>query len=357
MTRLSLKMTGTLRLNATQTRPLTVNRPRSDVPPMFSPLRAENATDYPRSLLPPYTAPTRSPSSMVSTPSSVEPGTYRLGHPWVTSRHALPVPEPPGSRFRLHVRQQPRAARAGPDGKDRRTIDPPPVLQLQIEDFDPGSARDMEDLKTPHFVVHCRLVSASSPRQDMSVLNVTSEDTQSGVQRLLLGTNVSNPFFCGDDPDLDTAPDPIYSTPSSPSARLMMRPAAMAPPTEKKARTSASRKMIPGSFFIFADLSVRKAGEYRLEFKLMKMDPTYLVTGMRVPVLHSVVSEVFRVVNAKDFDQVQPSTKLVRGLLDRGAGFPLKLKKGPREGQRTRPRPGSEGDADEAEEEEDTGDG
>ena len=328
---------------------------------MFSPSRTESLTDYARSLPPPYTAPTRSPTSIASTPSSVEPGTYRLAHPSATSNPALPFPEPPGSRFRLHVRQQPRAARAGPDGKDRRTIDPPPVIQLQIEDFDPDSARDMEDLKTPHFVVHCRLVSASLPLQDMSVLNVPSEDTQSGVQRLLLGTNVSNPFFCQDDPDTDTAPEPIFSTPSSPSARLMMRPAAMPPPTEKKPRMSPLRKPTPGSFFIFADLSVRKAGEYRLEFKLMKMDPSYLVPGTRVPVLHSVVSEVFRVVNAKDFDQVQPSTKLVRGLLDRGAGFPLKLKKGPREGQRTRPRLGSEGvgdeDGEEEEEEEDTGDG
>ena len=191
----------------------------------------------------------------------------------------------------------------------------------------------------------------------MTVLPVTSEDAQSGLQRLLLGTNVSNLFFCADDPDPDTAPDPVYSTPSSPSARLMMRPASMAPPTEKKARTDASRKTGPGSFFIFADLSVRKAGEYRLEFKLMKMDPSYLFTGSTIPVLHIVVSEVFRVVNAKDFDQVQPSTKLVRGLLDRGAGFPLKLKKGPREGQRTRPRRGSEAGADEDEEEDDTGDG
>lgn len=48
------------------------------------------------------------------------------------------------------------------------------------------------------------------------------------------------------------------------------------------------------------------------------------------PVLHSVLSEPFNVVNAKDFDHVQPSTPLVRGLVASGAGFPLKLKQGSR---------------------------
>ena len=63
-----------------------------------------------------------------------------------------------------------------------------------------------------------------------------------------------------------------------------------------------------------------------------------------MPIIHSVASQIFKVVNAKDFDQVQPSTKLVRGLIERGAGFPLKLKKGTREGQRGTGRErGSEG--------------
>lgn len=55
-----------------------------------------------------------------------------------------------------------------------------------------------------------------------------------------------------------------------------------------------------------------------------------------IPMISVVVSNVFEVVRAKDFDQVNPSTKLVRGLLERGAPFPLKLKKGVREGQRRR---------------------
>ena len=64
----------------------------------------------------------------------------------------------------------------------------------------------------------------------------------------------------------------------------------------------------------------------------MKIDPS----AVNLPMINVTASNVFKVVNAKDFDQVHPSTKLVRGLLERGAPFPLKLKKGIREGQRRR---------------------
>ena len=123
-----------------------------------------------------------------------------------------------------------------------------------------------------------------------------------------------------------------------------------------RAKDPDAYKTFPGAFFIFADLSVRKAGRYRLEFRLMKMDPGVLVPGGSVPRLSVAVSEVFNAVNAKDFDQVQPSTNLVKGLLDRGAGFPLKLKKGLREGQRRRGRgTGSDDDEHDTQDEDDTG--
>lgn len=81
----------------------------------------------------------------------------------------------------------------------------------------------------------------------------------------------------------------------------------------------------------------------------MHMDPESLsVPGYNVPILCTVASQVFKVVNAKDFDQVKASTSLVRGLVERGAGFPLKLKKGGRgEGRSGRRGEGqSQGDDD-----------
>jgi hypothetical protein len=159
-----------------------------------------------------------------------------------------------------------------------------------------------------------------------------TEDGSREVQRLLLGTYVASPFHTKDDPDLGTMPS------HPPGADIAQAPSGQAPPPAApytKESGGAATNM-PGSFFIFADLSVRKAGDYRLEFSLMKMDPAFLMVGEKLPVLHTITSQAFRVVNAKDFDQVQPSTGLVKGLIERGAGFPLKLKKGSREGGRRR---------------------
>jgi hypothetical protein len=237
-------------------------------------------------------------------------------------------------RCSLNIRQQPRAARAGPDGKDRRPIDPPPILQLMMAGFDPTSAADLEELQS-QFVVHCRLVSANSPRRDVSTLAAFTEDGSREVQRLLLGTYVASPFHTKDDPDPETMPShpPIDTSQVHPG----QEPSSTASYIE---RSGSATTNMPGSFFIFADLSVRKAGDYRLEFSLMKMDPAFLMVGEKLPVLHTIISHAFRVVNAKDFDQVQPSTGLVKGLIERGAGFPLKLKKGTREGGRRRPARG-----------------
>jgi hypothetical protein len=79
----------------------------------------------------------------------------------------------------------------------------------------------------------------------------------------------------------------------------------------------------------------------------MHMDPISLSRpGYNVPILCTIASNVFKVVNAKDFDQVKASTRLVRGLVGRGAGFPLKLKKGTRVGEGRRSTRDSVGEDD-----------
>lgn len=214
-----------------------------------------------------------------------------------------------------------------------------------IDDFDTENDDDMNELRSSYFVVHCRLISATTPKKDLSTTQTLNEDGTVDIQRLLLGTTVASPFFCQDDPDPDHMPThPVTNAierPPSPSSRFIQSRSQV-----KGKEKAPSPKSLPGSFFIFADLSVRKAGEYRLEFCLMKIEASSMMTGKNLPIIHTVHSQVFKVVNAKDFDQVQPSTELVKGLLDRGAGFPLKLKKGIREGQRRRPQGESDDDED-----------
>lgn len=204
----------------------------------------------------------------------------------------------------------------------------------------------MTCLKAHDWVVHAKLISADAPHEDLTtVASHPERGTNSKITRLLLGTTVSSPFFCTDDPDPDSAPKhpiTIVEAPPSPTNEILKIPNR----NRSAANTNPDiHKTFPGAFFIFPDLSIRKAGQYRLEFRLMKMTPDVLIPGRIVPTISIAVSDIFNVVNAKDFDQVQPSTDLVKGLLDRGAGFPLKLKKGLREGQRKKGRSG-DGDSD-----------
>lgn len=231
------------------------------------------------------------------------------------------------------------------------------MLQLLIDDFDPRNEKDMAEMRSHSWVVHAKLISAQAPHEDVSTVPSNSDNFRGEVTRLLLGTTVSSPFFCEDDPDSERAPkhpSTTESPPPSPSSRFIKKSTEH---SGKIADTDAY-KTYPGAFFIFADLSIRKAGQYRLEFRLMKMNPGLLTPGSYLPMVAIAVTDSFHVVNAKDFDQVQPSTKLVKGLLDRGAGFPLKLKKGLREGQRRRTRnDDSEDDEDGVDREDEDDDG
>lgn len=214
-------------------------------------------------------------------------------------------------------------------------------------DFDPKSPSDMAEITSQFWVVHCKLISAQAPTRDLSTVSQVTEDGRKEVQRLLLGTSVASPMITNDDPDPATfqphpISKPIIVAPPSPTSRFL--PASSSRPPEP----TREPHQYPGAFFIFADISVRKAGDYRLQFTLMKMDSVPMAPGSTVAAVDVVTTDVFRVVNAKDFDTVQASSNLVKGLLERGAGFPLKLKKGLREGQKKRKGLSEEGSDEEA---------
>ena len=202
-----------------------------------------------------------------------------------------------------------------------------------MDDFDPTNEEDVAEIRSQWWVVHCRLVGAESPDLDVSTLHYFRDDGRKELQRLLLGTTVANPTPTQDDPDPETMPQHPRTPPAPPSPTSRFIPNLS---SKRQEAPQTYGPQIPGCFFIFADLSIRRAGDYRLQFNLMKMDPALLRPGSLVHSMDSVTSATFRVVNAKDFDQIQPSTNLVKGLRERGAGFPLKLKKGQREGQRRR---------------------
>jgi hypothetical protein len=101
--------------------------------------------------------------------SGIPMGFDRLLNPSEQTAHsaerALVDDSPP--KLQLHIRQQPIATRACSAGeKDRRTIDPPPILQLQMSDFNPNSKTDLATLQNSRLAVACLLYSVGKPGPD-----------------------------------------------------------------------------------------------------------------------------------------------------------------------------------------------
>lgn len=233
-------------------------------------------------------------------------------------------------KYALHIRQQPRAARAGPDGKDRRPVDPPVVLQLQIFDFNPRSEVHVELLRSRFWVVFCRLFSVGPHPQDVSTVDDgPSLDGKTSHRKQLLGTNVSQPIFAPTDPDPTTAvPHPSTET-------SIFRGAV-----DHRAIMSQ-----PGTFFVFPDLSIRTPGRYHFRFSLMMFETALRDQDIGARALAEVLSEPFTVHPAKGFDKIQESTPLVRAIAKLpDAPATLKLKKGPDSREKGKRNRGSDSD-------------
>ncbi|KAI1096567.1 velvet factor-domain-containing protein [Rostrohypoxylon terebratum] len=207
------------------------------------------------------------------------------------------APAAASSTYKLKVRQQPVAARScGFGERDRRVIDPPPIVQVFIED--PKASRDeiRAQLKFRFSVMHC------------TIWNETGDQDCSGMpddfrqQRRLMGTIVSSPFVGFDE------------------------------------------KNEEGCFFCFPDLSCRTPGTFRLRFSLVVLDPNS-VPGSKTPVCAVAMSEVFTVYNAKDFPGMRASTALTKRLKEQGCL--ISIKKG---NERNHTREDSEDDEEEEEE-------
>jgi hypothetical protein len=200
-------------------------------------------------------------------------------------------------QYELRVRQQPIAARAcGFGERDRRVIDPPPIIQLLVKDPKTGIV-DLDELRYSSNVVHCTLWNADGTNEETALVQPDRRTT-----RRLMGQLVASPSVAKDEHDVE------------------------------------------GCFFCFPDLSCRTHGKYRLRFVLMRIDPTDLVVGGFSPILTEVLSDVFTVYTAKDFPGMRPSSALTRALKLQGCN--IQVKKGNEKAlARKRVSPSSEEDA------------
>ena len=196
------------------------------------------------------------------------------------------------SRFKLKIRQQPIAARAcGLGERDRRVVDPPPIVQLCLRDYDPTSKEDIQKLQWQWNVVQCTLWSIPKPGDShaQDVTAIADPSYPSRKSRRLMGSVVSSPFV-GVDPDV-------------PETGV------------KNARLAA--------FFIFHDLSCRQNGTYCLKFAYMRVD-VMNAPGETTSILAEVTSDPFEVYSAKDFPGMRPSTTLTKELKRQGASVQVK---------------------------------
>ncbi|TID14757.1 velvet factor-domain-containing protein [Venturia nashicola] len=180
-------------------------------------------------------------------------------------------------KYELRVRQQPIAARAcGFGERDRRVIDPPPIIQLMVTDPKTGQV-DLDELRYSLNVVHCTLWNADGSHEETALVQPDRRTT-----RRLMGQLVASPSVAKDEHDVE------------------------------------------GCFFCFPDLSCRTNGKYRLRFILMRIDPVNLHVGGFSPILTEVLSDVFTVYTAKDFPGMRPSSALTRALKLQGCNIQVK---------------------------------
>ncbi|KAL8718471.1 MAG: hypothetical protein Q9225_004402 [Loekoesia sp. 1 TL-2023] len=186
--------------------------------------------------------------------------------------------------YTLTVRQGPERARvAGPKEKERKPVDPPPIVQLYIRDpldpaqYEPRSylpisamLKELRNyLQSPYLFVCANLCNAD-----------LENPTQLASQSVLSGTLVSSLHRLKDVDNSD------------------------------------------GGFFVFGDLSVKVEGDYRLRFSLFEMLKTEVVY------IKSIVSAPFTVFSSKAFPGMSESTFLSRSFGDQGVR--LRIRKEPR---------------------------
>ncbi|KAL4803722.1 velvet factor-domain-containing protein [Aspergillus unguis] len=299
----------------TSSRPYSSQEDRHQSSTTFpSPVHSEKSlASYSTLPLPNYQnhVPTPQRHPTASMPSGFE----NLLHHHQPTPSPPPIPPPPrrtssSPRYHLSIRQQPIAARAcGAGDRDRRAVDPPPIIQLLLTDFDPSSEEDRSILQDPRFSVGCLLY----PVQD-NLLKRSRHDTDDrsevDTNSLLSGKAFVSPFNVDEEPDPSTAP----AHPCS-SENRMASPRILSQKHGGGGHVLSSKP--PASFFVFSDLSVRTAGLYRLQFRLMNWGAVEDI-GQSLPVLAEVWSEPFRVYPAKDFPGMRDSSLLTIRLKELG---------------------------------------
>lgn len=178
------------------------------------------------------------------------------------------------------MRQQPIAARAcGFGERDRRVVDPPPIVELTITNK--GRGTDDGANLDPYATLLCAIVHADT-KADASNIGQSRNDV--ALTQRLMGTLVASPFSGKDE------------------------------------------KGNKGTFFVFPDLSCRSPGRFCFIFRLLVIDPSHLQLNESTPLVTHIYSDPFEVFSAKEFPGMRASSGLLVTL--RKQGLNVAVKKG-----------------------------
>ncbi|KAI8090791.1 velvet factor [Thamnidium elegans] len=214
-------------------------------------------------------------------------------------------PSQKSKKYKLVIIQNPVRARCcGFGEKDRRPIDPPPILQLFIEKPDGSLQNAHEDESNLSlFVVQCDLVSEDGKEQRSHVFNPSSATSPPTSSESVPTTGTLLTFH-----------DP------APTRSLMGAVVSNA-----YQLTNGENK--PGIFFVFQDLSVRIEGRFRLKFMFMNLSAGDPLT-MSTQVSDDVLSNSFTVYSAKNFPGMTDSTAVSQCFAQQG--IKISIRKAPK---------------------------
>ncbi|CAO3621777.1 unnamed protein product [Mucor fragilis] len=171
--------------------------------------------------------------------------------------------QPDTNTYTLDIMEQPQQCRmSGYGEKDRRPVDPAPIVRLVVVDK-ANKSTQQEQIECPFYILHASLWSA-----DMTKRHDIIEGTAPHPLRFLIGSLVSSPSLLK---DLNN--DKAY-------------------------------------YFAFPDLSIRMTGLYRLQFSLIHL--------ARNKVIQEVFSDPFTVFSAKSYPGMKESSPLSRHLAKQG---------------------------------------
>ncbi|KAI8801667.1 velvet factor [Cladochytrium replicatum] len=199
-------------------------------------------------------------------------------------------------QYSLLIRQNPNRGRmcGFSDTKDRRKLDPPPILQLIINS-DPGRTPHSDPgtipVEPPSLVCHASLWSVDGTEERNVVVNPRVGDDH-GAERA---------------PAANEEPEYVrvsqLSSLPGPSSRYchtlvgsLVAPCAILTDLDEKEKY----------FFVFHDVSVRTQGQFRLKFHLIDVDSVIPTASS----LHAVLSDPFEIFSPKTFPGMSDSTDL-----------------------------------------------